>query len=968
MDDLITIHGARQHNLRNVTLSIPRHKLVVFTGVSGSGKSSLAFHTLFAEGQRRYVESLSAYARQFLDQLEKPDVDRIEGLSPAIAIEQRTSAPNPRSTVATATEIYDYLRVLFSSVGTPHDPNSGRPLVRETPGQIADDVESLPARTRLVLLAPLPEPFDGKRKQLFKRLGQQGFVRVRVGGEILDLEEIEDGDSTKGDIELVIDRLVVKEGIRSRLVEAIEACVRMGDGEVRILVDPEGENEELRSHSTDYRDPESGYRLPPITPRSFSFNAAQGACPGCHGLGHLLSPDRELIVPDDTLSLSGGAVKTWWARNPKLKKPLERQILSLAGLFEADPEAPFASLPEGFRKALFDGSAEAIATGWKTGPDAKGVSKPFEGLCPQAERLHSESKSETVRRNVRKFLSPTECNRCRGRRLRPEILGVTLRSTDGTEKAIDEVCRLSIDEAAAWCASLDLSRVAREVCDDVLSEIQKRVQFLCEVGLGYLTLERGSSTLSGGEAQRIRLATQIGGALSGVLYVLDEPSIGLHQEDNERLIGTLRRLRDLGNSVVVVEHDEDTIRAADYLVDLGPGAGEEGGLIMAAGTPGEVERDPDSPTGLYLSGARRIAVPKNRRPSPTKAPPAKPSGDALLENGWITVHGARANNLQEVDASIPIGALVCVTGVSGSGKSTLIDGILRKSISRQFHHAKAAPGAHDGISGLGQIDKCVVVDQAPIGKSPRSNPATYVGLFGPLRTLFSKLPASRVRGYGPGRFSFNVKGGRCEACAGDGAIRIDMHFLNDVFVKCEACQGRRYNAETLEILYKGKSIADVLAMTIREAERFFLRIPEAHSKLRTLCEVGLGYLRLGQAANTLSGGEAQRIKLAAELAKKSTGRTLFLLDEPTTGLHFADVEVLLGVFYKLRDLGNTLVIIEHNLDVVKCADWVIDLGPGGGKHGGRIVAEGSPEKIAAHPDSVTGRWLTRVLDQNQSTS
>ena len=932
----IKITGARQHNLRNVSVEIPRNQLVVITGVSGSGKSSLAFDTLYAEGQRRYVESLSAYARQFLDQLEKPDVDFIEGLTPAIAIEQRSSQPNPRSTIATVTEIYDYLRILYAALGRPHDPVTGQPLTRHTVQDVVETLIALPERTRVLLLAPLDPAGTGSLPELADRLKKQGFLRVRIDGEIFELDgEVEWPETKKkgpAQIEIVVDRLVVRDDIRSRLADSIETALRWSGSRVSALAQaPEGEEWERHDFTTTYTNPETGFSLPVLTPRHFSFNSHLGACPECHGLGTRLSPDPELFVPDPDQSLNGGAVKTWWSGSKKRKGYHQRKLLDLAAHLGADPDAPLRSLPKDFKRALFYGSDE------------------FEGLANQALRLLNTSKSEITRRNVRRFMSAKPCKICEGRRLKPEILSVTMPHQTGP-LSIEGFTRLSIEKALEWLRDISLTAQQESYAAEVVNEVRKRLSFLQQVGLGYLTLDRQSGTLSGGESQRIRLATQLGAGLAGVLYVLDEPSIGLHQRDNERLIGTLKNLRDLGNTVIVVEHDEETIRAADWVLDLGPGAGPEGGRVLAEGTPAEIEADADSVTGRWLSGRESIPI----------------RGDASLIAGGVSeliIRGAAEHNLRGVDVGFPLGRITCVTGVSGSGKSTLIDEILRRALFRHFHRAKEAPGRHERIEGLDLIDKAIVIDQAPIGRSPRSNPATYIGVFGPIRELFSKLPASRARGYEPGRFSFNVAGGRCEACQGDGLIRIDMHFLGDVYVTCETCNGRRYNRETLDITYRGKNIAEVLDMNVSEAVTFFQKIPAIYQKLRALRDVGLGYIKLGQSATTLSGGEAQRIKLAAELGKTATGRTVYMLDEPTTGLHFADIAMLLEVFYRLRDQGNTLIVIEHNLDVIKCADWIVDLGPGGGEHGGRVVAAGTPAEIAGNVESITGRYLRPVLER-----
>lgn len=959
--DTIQISGARQHNLKNISVNIPRNQLVVITGVSGSGKSSLAFNTVYAEGQRRYVESLSAYARQFLDQLEKPDVDFIEGLSPAIAIEQRNSSPNPRSTIATTTEIYDYLRILYAAMGRPHDPKTGEALSRTTPHEIITSLVQLPERTKLMILAPISPGESESLPELADRLKKQGFLRLRLDGEIHDLEDASLPGKMPKVLEIVVDRIVIKEDIRSRVADSVETALRWSGDRIVALIQEDGDWEP-RTFVTSYTNPETGFTLPSLTPKHFSFNSHFGACPACHGLGSQLVPDPELIVPNPDKSIAEGGVKTWWSGS-KLRKGLhQRSILGLAQVYEADPEVPIRSLSRDFKRALFYGSGSVkVPMDFEAGDKkSRSGAKPFEGLSVQAKRLLDTSKSEVTKRNVRRFMSMKPCDVCEGKRLKPAILAVLLPHKTNP-LSIDALTALSIEKAVAWFQDVSLTSQEEKFAQDVIREIRKRLEFLCEVGLNYLTLDRESGTLSGGESQRIRLATQLGAGLSGVLYVLDEPSIGLHQADNERLIATLKRLRDLGNTVVVVEHDEDTMLAADHLIDMGPAAGEGGGEILAQGTPKEVVASPNSLTGQFLNGTRKIEVPA-RRIQPPKLKLAKAEKGALeTDNGWITVVGAEEHNLQKVDASFPLGCLVCVTGSSGSGKSTLVDKILRRALFRQYYQSREAPGKHETIQGLQQIDKVIVVDQEPIGRSPRSNPATYVGVFGPIRDLYKELPLSRQRGYGPGRFSFNVSGGRCEACQGDGSIKIDMHFLNDVYVTCETCQGRRYNEETLQVTYRGKSIADVLDMPVEEGRRFFQKIPAIHSKLKALCEVGLGYLKLGQSATTLSGGEAQRVKLAAELSKKATGRTVYILDEPTTGLHFEDVRTLLDVLFQLRNAGNTIIVIEHHLDVIKCADWVLDLGPGGGEHGGKLVAEGPPETIAKSKKSLTGKYLKKYL-------
>ncbi len=965
--EVIKIIGARQHNLRNLTLEIPREKLVVITGMSGSGKSSLAFDTLYAEGQRRYVESLSAYARQFLDQMQKPDVDFIEGLSPAIAIEQRSSGGSPRSTIATTTEIYDYLRLLYSSIGRPHDPVTGAPISKLTPQQIVDQIAAYPPESRIVLLAPLVHDEVGEFRDVIEKLKREGFVRVRVDGEIIELgrpEPIRLEKGAKHRIEVVVDRLVIREGVRTRLADSVDTALKWGGNRLAVLRQSgSGDQspwEELK-YSIDYSNPETGFTLPVLTPKHFSFNSHFGACPVCHGLGTELVCDAELMIPDPEKSLAEGAVAPW-AKAGKRMQPYYAGVLeSLAREYHVSLEKPYRDLPETFQQALCFGTGERVVTlNWGENGKRTKVEKPFDGLIASLQSLYDTTDSEFTRQRIRQYMSRRTCSACQGARLKPEILAVTIRSDalgDAGllgERNIHSFCQLTIADARRFVEDMTLTEQERFITSEVRREITARLAFLVEVGLGYLSLDRESGTLSGGEAQRIRLATQIGSGLAGCLYVLDEPSIGLHQRDNDRLIGTLRRLRDLGNSVIVVEHDEDTIREADYIIDLGPGAGARGGQIVAQGTLEQILAVENSLTGQYLAGRTRIPVPRHRKaPQGTWISPESP--------GWLTLRGATENNLRDVTAAFPLGCLTCVTGVSGSGKSTLVDDILRRVLFRHFYRSKERPGKHVKLHGLDQVDKAIVIDQTPIGRTPRSNPATYTGAFGPVRDLFAGLPASRIRGYDSGRFSFNVKGGRCESCEGDGMKKIEMHFLADVYVECEVCHGRRYNRETLEITYKGKNIADVLDMTVDEAARFFRNVTQISDKLLALEDVGLGYVHLGQSGTTLSGGEAQRIKLATELAKKATGRTVYILDEPTTGLHFADIHKLLEVLMKLRDAGNTLIIIEHNLEVIKSADWVIDLGPEGGSGGGQIVAQGTPEKIAKVVESHTGRYLQRML-------
>ena len=985
--EVIKISGARQHNLKNLHLDIPREKLVVITGLSGSGKSSLAFDTLYAEGQRRYVESLSAYARQFLDQMEKPNVDFIEGLSPAIAIEQRSAGANPRSTIATTTETYDYLRVLYSAVGQPHDPLTGRPLNRQTPQQIVDQILANEPQTKIIVVAPLIENQPGEFRDVIEKIKREGFVRVRIDGQIIELDRSQPIRVKKNErhtIEAVVDRLVVRDGIRVRLTDSIETALRWGGNRVIVLWQrsgdgemekwsseksratafyhsstPTSEWEEVR-YSTDYGNAETGFTLGELTPKHFSFNSHLGACPACHGLGTQLIVDPDLMISDASKTLAQGAI-TPWRRGTKRMQAYYRHLQrALVKHFQVDEDVPFADLPSEFKKALYFGTNGEPVEMNLGANDRKKVAKPFEGLVPQMQRLYEETQSEFTRNRIRAFMTREPCKVCSGARLKPEILAVTIKDQNQRQLNIHQFSEQTIEAAARFMDALDLTAQQRAIVTDVVREIRSRLQFLLEVGLGYLTLDRESGTLSGGEAQRIRLATQIGSGLAGVLYILDEPSIGLHQRDNARLLGTLRRLRDLGNSVIVVEHDEETIRAADHIVDLGPGAGPRGGEIVAQGSIGEVLRAKNSLTADYLSGRARIAIPK-QRVSPRSIP--RPPSTNNDSDGWLAVVGASENNLKKIDVAFPLGCLTCVTGVSGSGKSTLVDDILRRALFRHFYSSKEKPGAYRAIRGVEQIDKGIVIDQSAIGRTPRSNPVTYTGAFAPIRELFSRLPAARVRGYDAGRFSFNVKGGRCENCEGGGLIKIEMHFLPDVYVECEVCHGKRYNRETLEITYKGKNIADVLDLTVDEGARFFRNVSSVSEKLNSLLDVGLGYLRLGQAGTTLSGGEAQRVKLATELAKRATGRTVYILDEPTTGLHFADIEKLLQVLMKLRNAGNTLIVIEHNLEMIKCADWIIDLGPEGGEEGGEIVGAGPPEEIVDLPASHTGRYLRPLLEK-----
>ena len=949
-EDVIRVRGARQHNLQNIDVDIPRHQLVVLTGVSGSGKSSLAFDTLFAEGQRRYVQSLSAYARQFLGQMQKPDVDFIEGLSPAVAIEQVHSNPNPRSTIATVTEIYDYLRVLYAVAGQPYDPSTGEKLHRSTPPEIADKVLALGEGTRVMVLSPQPPASGADTRTLFEKLKRQGFVRVRLNGTVVELEDtlkLEDAETQQ--VQIVIDRLVVRADSRQRLMEAIESALHWNEREVQFQVNLDG-SEEILSFTTAFANPRTGYAIERLTPQHFSFNTHLGACPVCEGTGTTPTPDPTLLVPDETKSLADGAIKAWWARHPKVKQIFNQGIEALAKHFGAAMDVPFQDLPQDFKHALFHGTGAApISTGWKKTENKRSVAKPFEGLLPEIARMYQNAESDVLRAALTRLMNPMPCAACGGMRLKPESLAVKLRA-QGKDLNIHDYTALQTRDALQWMRELEVTEQQKAYVGELQREIVKRIEFLEQVGLGYLALNRESGTLSGGEMQRIRLASQIGAGLAGVLYVLDEPSIGLHPSDNERLIQTLLRLRDLGNTVLVVEHDEATMRAADHIIELGPGAGQLGGKITAQGTPAQIAANPHSITGGFLSGRTRITA--------TALPPDLITEAREPRTGHsLTIHGATAHNLRNVTVAFPLGSFTCVTGPSGSGKSTLVDDILMRALRRHFYDAKDIPGAHERITGLELLDKVVVIDQSPIGRSPRSNPATYTGAFGPIRELFAQLPLARMRGYDAGRFSFNTPGGRCEKCEGDGVIKIDMHFLADVYVTCESCKGRRYGAETLEVTFKGKNIADVLDMTVSEAVRFFDRSTTIGPKLRTLEETGLGYIRLGQSGASLSGGEAQRIKLSAELAKRSTGRTLYVLDEPTTGLHSADIQTLLGVLLRLRDAGNTLIVIEHQIDVIRCADWIIDLGPGGGTEGGYVLAVGTPQQVAANAKSVTGRFL-----------
>jgi excinuclease ABC subunit A len=961
----IVISGARAHNLKGVNVTLPRDALVVVTGLSGSGKSSLAFDTIYAEGQRRYVESLSSYARQFLGQMEKPDVDSIEGLSPAISIDQKTTSRNPRSTVGTVTEIYDYLRLLWARIGKPHCHNCGEPIAGQSIEQITDHVMTLEPETRFMVLAPVVRERKGEYGKLLTEMRAQGYARAVIDGELRRLdEEIVLDKKFKHDISIVVDRLVMKEGLRKRLAESVTAASQLADGIIEIeILDREsgdegaaegpgaqvlsgpsaGKRGEVLLFSEKFACLSCGTSMPELEPRIFSFNSPHGCCQRCHGLGFQRVIDPELIVPDPTLSISDGALEPWTKAASIYHRRLLEAVAEANGI---DTSVPWRDLPEADRQLLLEGTGDqrhTISYRNRFGRQLKYTVR-FDGMLHSLQRRYENTDSDNTRERVESLMAMQPCPACQGARLRPESLAVTVGGLN-----IYEYTQFSAQRALAWIEALELTQTERAIARLIVREIGERLRFLDSVGIGYLSLERSATTLSGGEAQRIRLATQIGSSLVGVLYILDEPSIGLHQRDNEKLIGTLERLRDLGNTVIVVEHDEGTIRAAEHVVDLGPGAGEHGGEVVAEGTPKEIERQPGSLTGQFLSGERQIPVPSERR----------------TPKGEIVVHGARQHNLKNVDVSFPVGTFTAVTGVSGSGKSTLVNEILYRAVANRLHRARLRPGAHDRIDGIDQVDKIINIDQSPIGRTPRSNPATYTGLFDHIRKLFAGTRESRARGYKPGRFSFNVKGGRCEVCRGDGQIKIEMHFLPDVYVPCEQCHGRRYNRETLEIRYKGKSIADVLEMSVGDAVEFFDPVPKIARRLRTLHDVGLDYIRLGQPATQLSGGEAQRVKLATELSKVATGDTLYILDEPTTGLHFADVERLLEVLGRLVEQGNTVVVIEHNLDVIKSADRLIDLGPEGGEAGGEIIATGTPEQVAGSPTSDTGRFLRGLVEPSE---
>ena len=937
----IKIRGANEHNLKNVDVDIPRDKLVVLTGLSGSGKSSLAFDTIYAEGQRRYMESLSSYARQFLGQMEKPDVESIEGLSPAISIDQKSTNRNPRSTVGTVTEIYDYFRLLYARAGIPHCPKCGREIKKQTVDQMVEQVMAFPERTKIQLLAPVVRGRKGTHVKLLERARKSGYVRVRIDGNMYELsEEIKLDKNIKHNIEIVVDRLVVKEGIEQRLTDSIENVLNLAEG--LMTVDVIGG--EPVQFSESFSCPDCGISIEEIEPRSFSFNNPFGACPECFGLGYKMEFDEDLMIPDKRLSISEGAITVMGWQSCTDKKSFTYAILdALSKEYGFSLDTPFEDYPKEVHDVLIHGTNGKEVKVYYKGQRGEGVyDVAFEGLIRNVERRYRETSSETMKAEYEEFMNITPCSACKGQRLKPGALAVTV-----GDKNISELTGMSIEKLQTFLKELKLSNQQLLIGGQILKEINSRIQFLMDVGLNYLTLGRSTGTLSGGEAQRIRLATQIGSGLVGVAYILDEPSIGLHQRDNDKLLGTLKHLRDLGNSVIVVEHDEDTMREADFIVDIGPGAGEHGGEVVATGNAEEIMQNENSVTGAYLSGRIRIPVPEVRR---------KPTG-------WLKVLGAQENNLKNIDVKFPLGVMTCVTGVSGSGKSSLVNQILYKRLARDLNRARTIPGRHKGIEGLEQLDKVINIDQSPIGRTPRSNPATYTGVFDLIRDLFATTPDAKARGYKKGRFSFNVKGGRCEACSGDGIIKIEMHFLPDVYVPCEVCKGRRYNRETLEVKYKGKNIYDVLDMTVEEAMHFFENVPSIRRKMETLYDVGLSYIRLGQPSTTLSGGEAQRIKLATELSKRSTGKTIYILDEPTTGLHFADVHKLTEILHRLTEDGNTVIVIEHNLDVIKTADYIIDIGPEGGDKGGTVIAEGTPEEVAESSVSYTGKYIKPMLER-----
>ena len=940
MQKEIFIKGARENNLKNIDVTIPRDKLVVLTGLSGSGKSSLAFDTIYAEGQRRYVESLSSYARMFLGQMDKPDVDYIDGLSPAISIDQKTTSKNPRSTVGTVTEIYDYLRLLWARVGTPHCPKCGKEIRQQTVDQIIDQILALPEGTRIQVMAPVVRGRKGEHTKIFDDARRSGYVRVRVDGNLYELsEEIALEKNKKHQIDIVVDRLIVRSDIAQRLTDSVETASSLSGGIVTVNLLRE---ERDISFSQNYACDDCGISIEELSPRMFSFNNPYGACPACTGLGVQLKADPALIVPDESLSILDGAITAPGWQSIRSDGISRMYFEALSKKYQFSLRTPYGELPDKVKHIILYGTnGETLELAYDQ-PRGKGVLyQPFEGIVNNLERRFAETQSEASKKEIEEYMGECPCPVCHGQRLRSEALAVTVGG-----KSIYQATELPVDKALAFFEGLTLTETQQMIAAQILKEIRSRLGFLQSVGLSYLTLSRSSGTLSGGESQRIRLATQIGSSLMGVLYILDEPSIGLHQRDNDKLLATLRRLRDLGNTLIVVEHDEDTMRAADYLIDIGPGAGSHGGHVVAAGTPEEVMAHPDSLTGQYLSGKKKIEIPARRREGSGK---------------WLTVRGARENNLKNIDVSVPLGTFTCVTGVSGSGKSSLVNEILYKKLGVELNRMKAHPGKHDRIDGMEYLDKVIAIDQSPIGRTPRSNPATYTNLFNDIRNLFAATQEAKARGYGPGRFSFNTRGGRCEACAGDGMLKIEMHFLADVYVPCEVCRGKRYNRETLEVRYKGKNIADVLDMTAEEALGFFRAVPKIADKLQTLCDVGLGYVKLGQSSTTLSGGEAQRVKLATELSRRATGRTIYILDEPTTGLHADDVKKLLEVLQRLVESGNTVLVIEHNLDVIKCADYLIDLGPEGGAGGGEVVAVGTPEQVAKEPRSYTGHYLKRIL-------
>ncbi|WP_415279637.1 excinuclease ABC subunit UvrA [Clostridium perfringens] len=939
MKDKIIVKGAKVHNLKNVSLEIPRDKLIVFTGLSGSGKSSLAFDTIYAEGQRRYVESLSSYARQFLGQMDKPDVESIEGLSPAISIDQKTTSRNPRSTVGTVTEIYDYLRLLYARVGVPHCPKCGKEITQQSVDQIVDQIIELPERSKIMILAPIIRGRKGTHEKVLENIKKQGFVRARIDGEIYDLteDEIKLEKNIKHNIEAVVDRIIVKDGIEGRLTDSIETSLKMAEG--LVLVNIIGEEDRL--YSEHFACADCGISIDELAPRMFSFNSPFGKCERCDGLGTLMEIDEDLVVPNKDLSIRGGAISTWGDSRMKEESWTYCVLKALMEKYNFDLDTPYKDLPNKVQEVLMYGEPEKLKVTYTKENVTAVYNHSFEGEINNLRRRYMETNSDTMKAEIEKYMSDNPCPKCKGARLKPEALAVTVGG-----KNIFEFTSMAIREELDFINSINFSEKDKIISSQIIKEIQSRLSFLINVGLDYLDLARKAGTLSGGEAQRIRLATQIGSQLMGVLYILDEPSIGLHQRDNDRLISTLKQLRDVGNTLIVVEHDEDTMREADYIVDIGPGAGEHGGEIVAKGTLDEIMGNENSLTGKYLTGAKKVELPEERR---------KGNGN------FITVKGAKENNLKNVTAKFPLGTLTMVTGVSGSGKSTLVNEILYKGLNKIVNKAKDLPGKFKEITGYENIDKIIDIDQSPIGRTPRSNPATYTGTFDIIRELFSQTQEAKMRGYKPGRFSFNVKGGRCEACSGDGIIKIEMQFLSDVYVPCEVCKGKRYNRETLEVKYKGKNIADVLNMTVEEALEFFENIPRIKNKLQTLMDVGLGYIRLGQPSTQLSGGEAQRIKLAYELSKRSTGKTLYILDEPTTGLHIHDVNRLVKILQRLVDGGNTVIVIEHNLDMIKCADYIVDLGPEGGDKGGTIIATGAPEKIAEAKESYTGKYLKKYL-------